>query len=283
MKRSILSVPAILLAVTACVAAPPVLPDTLAVPADYTLVWADEFDQDGLPNEDNWAYDTERNAAGWWNDELQSYSAARAENARVEAGHLIIEAHQEPVPLAQFPDTGGQTYTSARLFTKGKAAWQYGFFEVRAKLPCGRGLWPAIWTLPDGEMKWPDDGEIDIMEYVGWDEDQFHATVHTRDNNHMLGTQFGASYRSPTACGGFHTHSLLWTEDEILVAVDGTPYFHYPKDDKGFGEWPFDREHYLLLNLAIGGWGGQEGIDPGAFPARMEVDYVRVYQKAGSS
>lgn len=268
---------------TACASSAPILPETLSIPTDYALVWADEFDHSGLPDPARWAYDTQRNAKGWWNEELQYYSAARPENARIENGHLIIEARKEPVPVERFPDSGGQDYTSARLFTQGLAAWQYGYVEVRAKLPCGRGLWPAIWTLPEGGSTWPGDGEIDIMEYVGWDPDSFHATVHTRDNNHTLGTQFGATYTAATACGDFHTHSLLWTEDAILVAVNGTPYFSYPKRNKSFGEWPFDRPHHLLLNLAIGGWGGQQGIDPDAFPARMEVDYVRVYQKSDGS
>lgn len=283
MTRSILLGCAVSVFTSACATEAPAVPDTLSVPAGYALVWADEFDREGLPDAQNWDYDTERNAMGWWNEELQYYSAAREQNARIEEGRLIIEAREEPAAIERFADSGGQAYTSARLFTMGKAAWQYGYFEIRAKLPCGRGLWPAIWTLPEGELNWPDNGEIDIMEYVGWDADQFHATVHTRDNNHTLGTQFGASYTSPTACGGYHTHSLLWTEEGLVVAVDGTPYFDYPKADKGFGEWPFDRPHYLLINLAIGGWGGQQGIDPDAFPARMEVDYVRIYQKPDGS
>ena len=268
------------MATSSCVTAAPVLPDELTLPAGYTLVWADEFDTEGQPDPTKWGYDTHRNREGWYNDELQYYSANRPENARIENGRLIIEAHKEQVFAETFPDTGGQGYTSARLLTEDLAAWQYGYFEIRAKLPCGRGLWPAIWTLPNGGFTWPDDGEIDIMEYVGWNANQFHATVHTRDNNHTHGTQFGASFTSDTACGAFHTHSLLWTEDDILVAVDGRPYFRYPKGNKGFGEWPFTRPHFLLLNVAIGGWGAQEGIDDTVFPARMEVDYVRVYQKA---
>ncbi|MEL6416005.1 MAG: glycoside hydrolase family 16 protein [Pseudomonadota bacterium] len=267
------------IALTGCATATP-MPQMLSVPDGYKLVWSDEFDHDGLPDPTRWAYDTHRNADGWYNDELQYYSAERSENARVEGGHLIIEARREPTPLEAFPDTGGQDYTSTRLFTSERAAWQYGYFEIRAKLPCGRGLWPAIWTLPEGKSQWPDDGEIDIMEYVGWNPNEFHATVHTRDVNHVLGTQFGASLHSNTACGAFHTHSLLWTADDIFIAVDGEPYFHYPRGSKGYGEWPFDRAHHLILNIAIGGWGGQEGIDAAAFPARMEVDYVRVYQKA---
>ncbi|MHA7899750.1 MAG: glycoside hydrolase family 16 protein [Henriciella sp.] len=257
--------------------------DRLSLPDGYALVWSDEFETDGLPDENKWAYDTYRNAAGWYNDERQYYSARRSENARVENGQLIIEARQEPVPTEIFPDSGGQKFTSARLLTSGRAAWQYGYFEIRAKLPCGRGLWPAIWTLPEGDSTWPDDGEIDIMEYVGWNPDAFHATVHTQDNNHMLGSQFGSSYQSPTACGAFHTHSLLWTKDALQVAVDGNIYFTYQRDDKGYGEWPFDRPHHLILNVAVGGWGGQQGIDETAFPAQMQVDYVRVYQIAGSS
>ena len=255
----------------------------LEVPDDYQLVWSDEFEQDGLPDESRWAYDTRRNADGWWNRELQYYSAARVENARVEDGHLIIEAHKEPVPFETFPDSGGQVFTSARLITSERAAWQYGYIEVRAKLPCGRGLWPAIWTLPEGDTRWPLDGEIDIMEYVGWNRNKFHATVHTRDNNHTSGSQFGSSFHASTACGGFHTHSLHWTEEALTIAVDGVPYFYYPRDNKKYGEWPFDRPHFLLLNVAVGGWGGRRGIDAGAFPARMEVDYVRVYQKTDTT
>lgn len=252
----------------------------LVLPADYTLVWSDEFETDGLPNADKWAYDTYRNKEGWWNDELQYYSDARAKNARIENGNLIIEAHAETLDPTLFKDWGDQTYTSARLFTKGKAAWQYGYMEIRAKLPCGKGLWPAIWTLPEEAGNWPDSGEIDIMEYVGHKKNVFHATVHTKKYNHTNGSQFGAEWLSTTACGAFHTHSLLWTEDRITVAVDGQAYFTYEDEGTGADAWPFDRPHHLILNVAIGGWGAAEGIDTKAFPAQMEVDYVRVYQKA---
>jgi beta-glucanase (GH16 family) len=270
-----------LLPLANCASAPTTPPaelGTLSLPDGYALVWSDEFEADGLPDPAKWDYDTYRNKDGWYNDEAQYYSAARLENSRVEDGKLIIEARKETLDPADYPDWGDQIFTSARLLTKGKAAWQYGYIEVRAKLPCGRGLWPAIWTLPEGETKWPDDGEIDIMEYVGWDADSLHATVHTRDNNHTLGTQFGATYTSDTACGAYHTYGLLWTAEEILVAVDGNAYFSYRKDNKGYGHWPFDRPHHLILNIAVGGWGGQKGIDPDAFPAEMHVDYVRVYQ-----
>lgn len=257
---------------------------TLERPADYNLVWSDEFSVEGAPDEANWAYDTYRNPDGWWNQEKQYYSGPRAKNARVENGRLIIEARAEPTPIEQFPDTGGQVYTSARLITKDRASWTYGYFEVRAKLPCGRGLWPAIWTLPQDRKKWPDDGEIDIMEYVGWDTNRFHATVHTKDRNHVKDNQIGATYTSRKACGAYHTHSMLWTEDEIQIAVDGERYFRYLKTNENYGEWPFSTAHYLILNIAVGGgWGGRKGIDRRAFPARMEIDYVRIYQKPDAS
>ena len=140
------------------------LPDALERPVDFELVWSEEFSVDGLPDEANWKYDKWRNKEGWWNQEKQYYAGPREKNARVENGHLIIEVHNEPTPVEQFPDTGGQDYTSARLITADRAAWQYGYFEIRAKLPCGRGLWPAIWTLPQDRIKWPLDGEIDIAQ-----------------------------------------------------------------------------------------------------------------------
>ena len=248
-------------------------------PAGYSLIWADEFNTDGLPNPTKWTYDTYRNKDGWWNAEEQYYAKGRPQNARIEEGHLIIEARKDGEQLKDYPDYGGQDYSSARLFTKGKSSWRYGYFEIRAKLPCGRGLWPAIWTLPEEPGKWPDSGEIDIMEYVGHLSETFHATIHTADYNHINKTEVGEKLKVKTACKAFHTHSLLWTADAIEVALDGVPYFKYENNDQGDGAWPFDRAHHLILNLAIGGnWAGRKGIDAKAFPARMEVDYVRVYQ-----
>ena len=257
----------------------PELPQSLSKPAGYSLIWSDEFDTDGLPDAARWTYDTERNAQGWYNDELQYYADARAQNARIEDGKLIIEARIDREDIKTFPDWGGQKYSSARLMTKGKAAWQYGYVDVRAKLPCGTGLWPAIWMLPQNGAKWPDDGEIDIMEYVGFDHDTFHATIHTKDYNHIQGTQVGEKISIDDACGAFHTHSLLWTPERITVAVNGKPYFIYENDGSGADSWPFDDPFYLIFNIAVGGsWGGLQGVSDAAFPAQMEVDYVRVYQ-----
>jgi len=117
------------------------------------------------------------------------------------------------------------------------------------------------------------------MEYVGHEPNTFHATIHTEDFNHVMKTEVGEKLKVKTACKAFHTHSLLWTADTIEISLDGRPYFHYENDEKGAGSWPFDRPHHLIMNLAIGGnWAGREGIDARAFPARMEIDYVRAYQ-----
>ena len=270
------------LAPTACATPSSPISETLSVPQGYNLVWADEFDGAGLPDASKWAYDTYRNKDGWWNEEEQYYAARRAENARVENDRLIIEARKDGAQLTGFSDYGGQDYSSARLFTKGKASWQYGYFEMRAKMPCGRGLWPAIWTLPEEPGQWPDSGEIDIMEYVGFQPNTFHATIHTRDYNHVKGTEVGETIDVKTACKAFHTHSLLWTPETLKVALDGRVYFEYENDKTGEGSWPFDKPHHIIMNIAVGGsWGGREGIDEEAFPAKMEVDYVRVYQAGG--
>jgi beta-glucanase (GH16 family) len=252
-----------------------------AVPAGYELVWADEFDQPGLPDPARWEYDTERNSEGWWNGEAQYYARGRSQNARVEDGVLIIEAHRENLDLEAFPDWGGQNYTSARLHTADRGEWTYGFFEVRARMPCGRGSWPAIWTLGVQPYDhWPGGGEIDILEHVGFDPDWVHASVNTGEFNHA--NRQGRTQRNwlPAACDDFHNYQLTWTEDEILIGVDGENYFSFANDGRGDdGTWPFHRPQYLILNIAIGGgWGGRQGIDDAMFPIRMEVDYVRVYQ-----
>ena len=258
----------------------------MAPPPGATLVWSDEFSRPGLPDESKWGYDTAFNRRGWHNDEKQYYSARRKKNARVAGGRLIIEARHEPKAAARLPDHGGQAYTSARLVSQGKASWTYGFFEARAKIPCGRGTWPAIWTLADrNPMQWPDDGEIDIMEHVGHDPGVIHQSVHTRAFNHVQGTHKTATRKIDNACGAFHTYQLDWTADRIRMGIDGETVFTFVKQaGAGKAEWPFDGPQYLILNVAVGGsWGGAQGIDDKALPQRMEVDYVRVWQPAAGS
>ena len=260
-------------------AAPAPAPDAIGLPGGYRLVWADEFKGSGLPDPRKWAYDTAMNKRGWHNEEKQYYSDARAKNARVRNGRLIIEAHLEKLDPAKFPDWGGQSYTSARLLTRGKASWQYGYFESRAKLPCGLGTWPAIWTLSDGpNMKWPDDGEIDIMEHVAQDPGTVHQSIHTKAFNHVAKTQKTATRKVPDACEAFHIYQLHWTPTRIQMGIDGKTLFSFDKPSGDVAEWPFDRPHYVILNLAIGGWGGLKGIDDKALPQKFEVDHVRVYQ-----
>lgn len=235
--------------------------------------FADEFESRAV-NSSRWRFDTSRNAAGWHNNERQYYSAARRENARIEAGGLVIEARREALSRSRFPDWGGQAYSSARLVSRKPLG--YGFYEVRAKLPCGRGIWPAIWLLP-AEGKWPDAGEIDIMEMVGWDPNVIHFTLHSAAFNHAKGTQRGAQKRVPTSCTAFHRYQLDWQPDAITIGVDDRAYFRVLNDRPGGADaWPFTRPYQLILNVAVGGdWGGQKGIDDTAFPQRMTVDYVR--------
>lgn len=246
----------------------------------YRLVWADEFSTNGLPDATRWRYDTHRNRQGWYNDERQYYAAGRLQNSRIENGHLIIEAHAERLDRRQFPDWGRQRYTSARLYTKGVQAWTYGFFEIRAKLPCAVGSWPAIWMLPeDDSIPWPNGGEIDIMEHVGHVPGEINQTVHTQAYNHILNTHRFAKFMVPDACDTMHRYQLLWTPDFVLTGMNDQPKFMFRRDTDDRARWPFDRPMHLLLNIAVGGsWGGQRGIDDAAFPARFEIDYVRVYQ-----
>ena len=264
-------------------AAPPVatnyrIDEPMALPADARLVWSDEFDGNGL-DPSRWSYDTSHNRAGWYNGELQYYSANRPENVRVEDGHLIIEARHEDLDPRHFPDWGGQHYTSGRILTRGHGSWTYGFFEVRAKLPCARGTWPAIWLLPD-TGGWPDGGEIDVMEMVGSQPQVVHATLHSALFVHTRGTQRGAEAPLPGACTGFHDYQLDWRPDSITIGVDGHAYMRVRNDQPGGrGAWPFDAPFHLILNLAMGGaWAAARGMDDAALPQRMEVDYVRVWQ-----
>ena len=236
------------------------------------LVWSDEFAADGLPDSTRWGYDV--GAWGWGNAELQHYTARRERNARVREGLLIVEAHREPFD--------SMAYTSARLVTRGLGEWATGYVEVRARLPSGRGTWPAIWMLGAslGEVPWPRCGEIDIMEHVGYARDTVYGTTHSEAYNHMLGTQRSGEVYLPDAEGAFHTYAVDWRDTSVTFLVDEVAYHHVRRDSAAtVAQWPFDAPHYLLLNLAVGGhWGGKHGVDTTIWPQRMEVDWVRVWQ-----
>jgi len=249
--------------------------ETPVPPAGWKLVWHDEFDRPGLPDPTRWSYDV--GGQGWGNHEQQFYTDSRKENARVEDGRLVIEARRE--------SWKGSPYTSARLVTKNKGDWHSGRFEIRARLPLGRGTWPAIWMLPTvwnlGDGGWPDNGEIDIMEHVGSNPGSIHASTHSRKNQWRHNNQRTAVLAVPDAGTAFHTYTLEWDAEEMRVSVDDHHYFTSRKDGGDWTTWPFERDFHLVLNLAVGGdWGGEKGIDEKAFPQRMEVEYVRVYQPA---
>jgi len=253
---------------------------------DWRLVWSDEFNTPGAPDPSRWTYEE-----GFVrNREAQYYTRARLENARVEDGLLIVEARKE-----RFPNAAGREgsadwrrapyaeYTSASLTTEGKAAWRYGRVEVRAKLPTGRGAWPAIWMLGNNyrEAGWPRCGEIDIMENVGVDPNVIHANIHTQSYNHVRKTNKGSRITVSPPSEAFHVYAVERFEDRIDFFVDEQKYFTFMNEKTGVDAWPFEQPFYLILNVAIGGaWGGQKGIDAAIFPQRMEVDYVRVYEAA---
>jgi beta-glucanase (GH16 family) len=237
-----------------------------------TPVWQDEFSNVGLPDSTKWDYDL--GGSGWGNRELEYYTKS-LKNAHVENGILSIEAIKER--------TGGLDYSSARLVTRKKGDFLYGRFDIRAKLPRGTGTWPAIWMLATsqtyGTQYWPDNGEIDIMEHVGFDPNVIHASMHTKSFNFIINTQKTSVVTIPTAMTEFHVYSIEWYPDRLRYLVDDVVYLEVPNQASwGWDKWPFDQKFHLLLNVAVGGdWGGQKGVDDTIFPQKMEVDYVRVY------
>ena len=246
----------------------------------WNEVWADEFNYTGLPDSSKWDYDEGDgcpHVCGWGNNELQFYTRNRKENARVENGHLVIEAHKE--------NYLNRDYSSARLVSRQKGDWRFGKIEVKAKLPSGVGTWPAIWMLPTDWKYggWPASGEIDIMEHVGYAPDTIFGTVHTQAFNHMYGTHKSDHIFMPDAESAFHVYSIEWDEEEIRFYVDDKQYFQFVNSGKNTEEWPFDQRFYLIMNIAVGGnWGGKKGVDEEIWPQRMEVDYVRVYERGSN-
>ncbi len=240
---------------------------------NWQLVWSDEFDYSGLPDPAKWGYDT--GAGGWGNNELENYTADRTENARVENGTLILEARRD------WHD--GIEYSSARLVSRDKGDWLYGRIEIKAKIPLGQGLWPAIWMLPtDWEYGgWPASGEVDIMESFalgGIKPTQVEANVHTQAYHHSIGTNKGAAITTLSNIeDNYHVYGVSWFEDYMVFDVDGQEYFTF--DNEGTWEaWPFDKRFHLIMNIAVGGSLGTTP-DPNIFPKQMTVDYVRVYQE----
>lgn len=242
----------------------------------WKLVWNDEFNYVGLPDSSKWDYDYTGNVYGWGNNEAQYYTVQDKDNAWVSKGFLNITALKE--------SRGNKKYTSARLITKGKRSWLYGRFEIRAKLPTGKGTWPAIWMLSTDSHygQWPASGEIDIMENVGFDPDTIVGSAHTKKYNHVIRTQKNARIVCQDCYSKFHTYALEWDPNEYRLYVDSKCYFTFKKESDNFEVWPFNKRFYLILNLAIGGnWGGAHGVDDTIFPLHFKIDYVRVYKRIG--
>lgn len=237
----------------------------------FTLSWSDEFDETGI-NSTNWTFET--GASGWGNNELQNYT--NGENAKIENGILILTAKKIN------DNTLVGSYTSTRMISKGKQEFTYGKMEIRAKLPAGKGIWPAIWMLGAdiSTVSWPACGEIDIMEYVGYQPNTVHSTVHTTSGSGGNGN--GSSKTLVTAEEEFHIYGLIWTEKEMVFYTDSPENVthKYSPAIKTIENWPFYKPQYFILNVAVGGnWGGAQGIDNSIFPQSMEIDYVRVYQE----
>lgn len=237
----------------------------------YSMVWAEEFDGDAV-NTDDWLFET--GGSGWGNNELQYYT--NGDNASVKDGLLTIEMRKETV--------GGRDYTSTRMVTRGRQDFKYGKIDVYAKMPKNLGTWAAVWMMPTTSSYggWPNSGEIDILETVGYAPDMIYGTVHTADYNHKKGTQQGYSstLENPTE---FHLYTIEWLPDQIRYYVDGKYKFRFAPglylNCPNSQQWPFDRSFYLILNSAVGGdWGGAQGVAETGWPDIMQVDYIHVYQ-----
>ena len=243
-------------------------------PTAWTLIWSDEFDADGPPDPANWGHES-----GYLRNREVQYYTDDPRNVRVEGGRLVIEAHLD--------ESYERGYSSASLRTKGRREFLLGRIEARAKVPSGVGTWPAIWTLGTdiGEVGWPQCGELDILEHVGFDPMVVHANVHTGDFNHLKKNGRGSRITAPEKpWESFNLYAVEWYEDRVEFFFNESRYLVvYRQPGDGAGAWPFDQPQYLIINLAIGGdWGGLKGIDDAAFPHRFEIDYVRYYQRVAA-
>lgn len=241
---------------------------TVTAKADtgWNLAWSDEFNETNI-NTSNWKFET--GGDGWGNNELEYYTN-RPENARIENGNLVVEARKE--------NYNGMNYTSARLKSQGLKNWTYGKVEARMKLPAGQGVWPAFWMLGENisQVSWPKCGEIDIMEHIN-NESAIHGTIHWDSTGNNTHAQYGAA--SPNIdVTQYHVYSIEWDASSIKWFVDGTQYLEANIANNINGTDEFHKPFFILFNLAIGGnWpGNPDGSTP--FPAKMYVDYVRVYQ-----
>ena len=233
--------------------------------AQKTLVWQDDFNGKIL-DENKWNFELGDGCpnCGWGNNERQLYTR---DNHVLRDGHLIISAKKD-----------GAKYTSTRITTKGKAQFEYGRFEARAKLPVGHGIWPAFWMLGANisEVGWPQCGEIDILEYIGREPDMVFTSLHTKDSHgNTVNTR---KTRFDDIEEGFHIYAAEWDKDKIAFFVDDKLVYTFSPEKKTADTWPFNQPFYLILNMAIGGNFGGPKVDDTIFPQEFIIDYVRVYQ-----
>lgn len=251
----------------------------------YELVWSDEFNTNGKPDNTKWNYEH-----GLIRNVEKQYYVDSLKNARVEKGTLILETHKERIKNAAFVSKDAKDwrkqwefaeYTAPSLTTKNLAEWTYGRIEIKAQLPKGVGLWPAFWMLGANyyEVKWPECGEIDIMEHVGFNADSIFGTIHSKVYNHMKGTQKGKKIHIENPYQTYHVFALEWTPEKMDFILDDVVYNQIENEHKTTAEWPFDQDFHLKINIAVGGMlGGKKGIDDTVFPQKMLIDYVRVFQ-----
>ncbi len=231
------------------------------------LVWSDEFDGNTI-NTANWVFET--GGGGWGNAELENYTA-RTQNAFQSKGNLIIEARRET----------GNNYTSARMITKARKYFTYGRIDIRAKVPTGKGIWPAIWMLGNNidQVSWPACGEMDIMELLGQEPNKIYGTLHWGASS-TLHQSKGTNYVLSTGSFDqqFHVYSLVWVKDQVQILVDDILYNTITASNIAGSNNPFNSDFFFILNVAVGGsWPGSPDATT-VFPQRMVVDYVRVFQ-----
>jgi beta-glucanase (GH16 family) len=229
------------------------------------LIWEENFNGKKL-DEKVWNFelgDGCPNICGWGNNERQIYTK---NNHSVENGFLTINVNKE-----------GNIYTSTRITTAGKKEFKYGYIEARAKIPVGKGIWPAFWMLGSNikQVGWPKAGEIDILEYVGKEPDMVFTSLHTQDSHgNTINTK---KTRFENIEEGFHTYAIDWTEEKIEFFVDGQSVYTFNPSDKNSDVWPFNQPFYFILNVAVGGNFGGPDVDDSIFPQKFIIDYIKVY------
>lgn len=244
----------------------------------WTLAWSDEFaGADGsAPDPSKWTIVTGGN--GWGNNESEYYTA-RPQNVQIQNGNLVITAAKEEYTGA---DGVGRSYTSARINTAGKFDQAYGRFEARIRIPSGQGIWPAFWLLGDDvqQARWPDCGEIDIMENIGREPSVVHGTIHGPGYSGDKGIGAPFTISSGRFADDYHVYAVDWEPNEIRFYVDGTVYeTRTPADLSSGTKWVYDHPFFIILNLAVGGrWPGYPDATS-TYPQKMLVDYVRVYKR----